>query len=92
MAITNLTVNGTNIVIDGDAQVFFDQETNTLRILTKEKVIEKVKVIETKAKKTFVPVFAKPKPVFVPVVPAPWRPFPDWERYTLCYNGSVLGK
>ena len=90
MEVTSLTINGMNVVVDGEAQVFFDAESNTLRILTKERVVEKVKVIKSKPNTVWVE-----KPVYVPVQPVPhvpWRPWDDWQKYTLCHTGTTIKK
>jgi hypothetical protein len=98
-----VTINGLKIQIEGasDAQVFFDQETNTVKVQVKQKVVEKIKIVEVKGKNKvqFVPVppVAVPVPpvaVPVPVQPIPWKPyFPwnKWERWTLCEPNQIIG-
>jgi hypothetical protein len=91
-----VTINGLKIQIEGasDAQVFFDQETNTVKVQVKQKVVEKIKIVEVKGKDKvqFVPV--PPVAVPVPVQPIPWKPyFPwnKWERWTLCEPNQIIG-
>jgi hypothetical protein len=86
-----VTINGLKIQIDGanDAQVFFDQETNTVKVQVKQKVVEKIKVVEVKGKDKvqFVPT---PVPVPQPVW-KPYFPWNNWERWTLCGPNQVIG-
>lgn len=89
-----VTINGMKIQIEGanDAQVFFDQETNTVKVQVQQKIIEKIKVVEVKGKDTvqFIPApVVQPFPL--PVVPwKPYFPWNNWERWMVCGPNQVV--
>ena len=91
-----VTINGLKVQIEGagDAQVFFDQETNTIKVQVKQKVVEKIKVVEVKGKEKIKYVPTPAPPVIVPQpFPVPWKPYypwTDWNRWTLCGPNQVI--
>lgn len=90
----DVTINGLKIQVEGagDAQVFFDAETNTVKIQVKEKVVETIKVVKAKpeTKTVFVPQVV-PQPYPVPVKPwTPYYPWPGWNNWTTCRSGVVI--
>lgn len=89
-----VTINGLKIQVEGeaDSQVFFDAETNTLKIQVKEKVIETIKVLKPQTKTVFVPqVQMVPQPYPVPVKPwQPYQPWPGWGNWRHCTSGTVI--
>lgn len=80
-----VTINGLKIQIEGagDPQVYFDQDTQTVKIQVKQKVIEKIKVVEIKGKDTVKYVPTPPIVVSPPWPPKPYYPWDNWHKWQI---------
>jgi len=89
-----ITINGLKVQVEGaESQFFFDPETNTLKVQVKQKVVEKIKIVNVPGKETVKVVASPPVVINQPVFPHPYKPYypwPHWEKWSLCTHGQVI--